>query len=86
MASNGNQEINPWFVIGLLFLGLVMLLDMLGGKTAGSSAPQSSSTSAPTSQEYRYARERFRQEGFSNSDADTAARAVIKFHEAQKAR
>jgi hypothetical protein len=36
--------------------------------------------------EYRYAKERFKQEGFSSSDADTAARAVLKFHEAQKAR
>jgi len=36
--------------------------------------------------EHRYATERFKQEGFSGKDAQTAADAVYKFNQAQKAR
>jgi hypothetical protein len=50
-----------------------------------------SDTSAPISVdrgsfEHRYANERFKQEGFSSKDAQTAADAVYKFNQAQKAR
>lgn len=50
-----------------------------------------SNTSVPVSVdrnsfEHRYANERFKQEGFSSKDAQTAADAVYKFNQAQKAR
>lgn len=82
MSNSNNGSIWPivWIV-----LGLAVVLQMLGGNNSTSTT----STATPTntgSFEYRYAKERFKQEGYSNSDADTAARAVIKFHEAQKAR
>jgi hypothetical protein len=82
MSNSNNGSIWPivWIV-----LGLAVVLQMIAGNN--SSSTTSTATPADTgSFEYRYAKERFKQEGFNNSDADTAARAVIKFHEAQKAR
>jgi hypothetical protein len=39
-----------------------------------------------TSFEHRYVQERFKQEGYSQSEARQAADAIIKFHQAQEAR
>ena len=36
--------------------------------------------------DYRYSKTRFKMEGFSDKDSDTAARAIMKFNEAQKNR
>ena len=36
--------------------------------------------------DYRYSKTRFKIEGFSDKDSDTAARAIMKFNEAQKNR
>lgn len=82
MANSNNGSIWP---VVLLVVGVALFLQLLSG--GGSSTTTTTSPSVNTgSFEYRYAKERFKQEGFSNSDADTAAQAVIKFHEAQKAR
>lgn len=51
-----------------------------GGSSATSSSVDRGSF------EHRYATERFKQEGYSGSDAQKAADAVIKFNNAQKAR
>lgn len=57
---------------------------------SGGSSSSTTTTSTPSvntgSVEYRYAKERFKQEGYSDADSATAADAVIRFHEAQKAR
>jgi hypothetical protein len=36
--------------------------------------------------EYRYSKTRMKMEGFSDKDSDTAARAIMKFNEAQRNR
>jgi hypothetical protein len=82
--SNNSSNTSIWpLIIAAAVIGVVV--QMIAG---GNQSSSTSTTSTPTntgSVEYRYAKERFRQEGFSSSDADTAARAVLKFHEAQKA-
>lgn len=72
-----------------LFWGVVAigLLATVIGSCQGSGGGGSASTSytpSRSSVEHRYATERFKQEGFSTSDAQKAADAVIKFHNAQK--
>ena len=85
MSNNNSSSIWP---IVLIIFGLAVLVQMISGNTSDSVSTVSSTPTPAGSGnvEYRYAKERFKQEGFSNSDADTAARAVIKFNEAQKAR
>lgn len=80
-----NENNGSFWPVILFAIGLAVAIQMI----AGSSSTTSSSTPATVdtnSFEYRYARERFRQEGMSTSDADTAAKAVAKFQEAQRAR
>lgn len=36
--------------------------------------------------EHNYVKNRFKLEGYSNKDSETAAKAIMKFHEAQKKR
>lgn len=36
--------------------------------------------------DYKYSKTRFKMEGYSDKDSDAAARAIIKFNEAQKKR
>jgi hypothetical protein len=36
--------------------------------------------------DYKYSKTRFKMEGYSDKDSDTAARAIMKFNEAQKNR
>lgn len=69
-----------WLIIGVLFL-----LGLLFGNNGGGSSSGGGSSASSGSANYRYAKERFRQEGLSDSEAAEAASAVIKFHEAQKA-
>ena len=80
MSNSGGNNVNVVWVIFVLVV-VTAVIQMVAGTSSSGPAPVSTGTP-----EYRYARERFRQEGFSNSDAETAARAVIRFHEAQKNR
>jgi hypothetical protein len=72
---------------GQMFVLICVVLFILGALFGGGGSSSSTSTTSTNSgsANYRYAKERFRQEGFSDSDASEAASAVIKFHEAQKA-
>lgn len=36
--------------------------------------------------DYKYSKTRFKMEGYSDKDSDTAARAIMKFNEAQRNR
>jgi hypothetical protein len=83
--SNNNNSSGIWPIVGLLFV-IAVIIQMIAGNNNTTSTTSPSPATNSGSFEYRYAKERFKQEGFSNSDAETAARAVIKFHEAQKAR
>lgn len=85
MSNQPQTEPNPWmFVIGGIVV-LTLLANMFSGS---SSRTYSSASSGPdrSSREYRYVEERMKLEGMSGSDAKTAADAVMRFHEAQKAR
>lgn len=54
---------------------------------AGCSDTSTNTTYTPSnSSEYNYAKNRFKAEGYSTKDSETAAKAVMKFHEAQKRR
>lgn len=44
----------------------------------------SSSSSSSNSFEHNYVKNRMKLEGYSNKDSETAAKAIMKFHEAQK--
>jgi hypothetical protein len=66
-----------------------MLAQLFAGGNSSSSSSRSTFQPDATDRgtfEHRYVTERFKQEGFSGSDARTAADAVIKFHNAQQAR
>lgn len=67
-----------------IVLGAGMLLSMVESCNSNNNytppAPDSSSF------EHRYARERVKLEGYSDAEAKQAADAIVRFHEAQKAR
>lgn len=80
MSQSNNGSFWP---IVLFVIGLAFLMQLFAGNSGSSTSTSNVNTG---SGEYRYAKERFRQEGFSDADSATAAEAVIKFHNTQKAR
>lgn len=76
-----NQNSGFWIVV-LALVGFAALLNAIGGNSGGSSTPSPDRGSF----EHRYATERLRQEGYNKSEAQQAADAIIKFHNAQKNR
>lgn len=84
MSNNGSYSNGPiWLICGIIMF--LALLSNLFSKNGPSSAPQSYEPDR-SSFEYRYAKERFKQEGYSINEAAQAADAVLKFHRAQQAR
>lgn len=82
--SNTNNNTGIWPIVLFIVVGALVAQMFSGG--GGSSTTSSPASSNSGSVEYRYAKERFKQEGYNDADSATAAEAVIKFHEAQKAR
>jgi hypothetical protein len=78
-----NQNSGMWVVV-LAVVGFAMLLNLIGGNGGG--ATTSSPPVNRNSIEHRYATERLKQEGYSTSEAQQAADAIIKFHNAQQNR
>lgn len=80
MTQSNNSSSGMWFII-LALAVLAAVMNMIGG---------TNSTVAPSVNrntfEHRYATERLKQEGYSTSESQQAADAIIKFHEAQKNR
>lgn len=74
---NGNSSTS------IIVVGFLVLCFLVGSCSNNDSYVPSSDNS---SFEHRYAKERVKLEGYSNADAETAARAVVKFHETQKKR
>lgn len=78
-----SEESGSAVVWGVIAIGL--LATVIGScQDSGSVSSSTSYTPSRSSVEHRYATERFKQEGLSTSDAQKAADAVIKFHNAQK--
>lgn len=82
MSAQGTGP--TWGVILVVLFIFAMMLQLVKGVAT-------SSTPAPTipdrtSFEHRYVQERFRQEGYNQSEAQQAADAIIKFQRAQEAR
>lgn len=82
--NTNNKSIWPVLFIAL-FAGVVIQAMLTSCAPSDNSIVTSPSVDR-SSGEYRYAKERFRQEGYSDKDARTAADAVLKFHNAQKNR
>lgn len=61
-------------------------LAIWGCGDSSSSESQNGKPTGMSQDEYDYSRDRFHQEGFSNEEADDAARAVHQFNESQKNR
>jgi hypothetical protein len=78
MSAN-EQNGNLWIWGVVVFCGLATVV----GSCSDSGTP-AAYTPNRNSVEHRYATERFRQEGLSSKEAQQAADAVIKFHNAQK--
>lgn len=55
---------------------------IVGCNNSGSYSPPVDNNSF----DYKYSKTRFKMEGYSDKDSDTAARAIMKFNEAQKNR
>lgn len=68
-------------LVALFVLGMLLQLFKGNETTTTTSQPPDRN-----SIEHRYVRERFRQEGYNSSEAQQAADAIIRFHEAQKNR
>lgn len=79
MQNNTNSA---WF-ISFIILGLALFANAFFG--AVSSLPEELTVDRNTA-DHKYATERMRQEGFSATEAQQAADAIIKFNNAQKAR
>lgn len=80
--QNNNQAMWPVF-IALLILGCVFAGAFSGAKTTTTTQSYEPDTS---SREYRYVKERVKLEGYSDKESAQAADAIMKFHNAQKAR
>ena len=86
MSNNSNGSI--WPVVWVI-LGIAVVMQMIAGNNSSTSSSPSYSSSPSTSSdsfEHRYVKERVKLEGYSDSEAQQAADAIIKFHNAQKAR
>lgn len=57
---------------------------LFAGCSDNSSYTPVSNNSSNNSFEHNYVKNRMKLEGYNNKDSETAARAIMKFHEAQK--
>ena len=86
MSNNNNGQFS-W--VGFLIVA-VFVLSVISAMFGGGNSSSSSSSYTPSVDrgtfEHRYATERFKQEGYSTSESQQAADAVVKFLQAQEAR
>lgn len=81
MTQSNNNSNSMWFIV-MIFAVLAAVMNMLGVSSNSNSAP----TVNRNTFEHRYATERLKQEGYSETESQRAADAIVKFHEAQKNR
>lgn len=86
MSNNNNGDFS-WlgFLVVAVFV-LSVISAMFGNNNSGSSSSTYTSSPDRGTFEHRYATERFKQEGYSTSESQQAADAVVKFLNAQEAR
>jgi hypothetical protein len=72
---------------GTIFI-VVLIIGIIAALVGSVNVPQQPVTFEPdsTSAEHRYVKEWFKREGYSDAESKQAADAVLKFHNAQKAR
>lgn len=71
----------PVFIVALI-IGIIA--SIVGSVNAP--APQATFEPDQSSREHQYVKNRFKLEGYSDAESKQAADAVLKFHNAQKAR
>lgn len=81
MANQPTNNSNFVVILTIVF-GLAMVISLFSNNTANTTTR----TPNRDSVEHRYVTERFKQEGLNRSEAQQAADAVLRFHEAQKKR
>lgn len=93
MTKNNNDiSVTGWMWIGILGLAVATAFFKTGSTVSSSAHSNNGATytgSAPlgvdrNSFEHRYAKERVKLEGYSDREAEQAADAIIKFHNAQQ--
>lgn len=84
MANQNNGS--SMFVVAIAIACVLALLGQFLPNNTTPTTTTTSSTPDRSSVEYRYVKGRFQREGYSQSDAQMAADAVIRFHEAQQNR
>lgn len=82
MNNNANNT-GVWPVLIVLFVFGALFAACIENNSTPTSTTFTPDTS---SMEYRYAKERVKLEGYSDREAAQAADAIVRFHEAQKAR
>ena len=72
---------------GTIFI-VALIIGIIAALVGSVNVPQQAVTFEPdsASDEHRYVKERFKLEGYSDAESKQAADAVLKFHNAQKAR
>jgi hypothetical protein len=83
MSKTDTNKITLPVLLGALALGIVALLLVGCADNSPSTYTPSVDRSSP---EHRYAKERVKLEGYSDKEAQQAAVAITKFHNAQKNR
>lgn len=83
MNNQNNNTAGLWPTFLFVLLAGTALATMLSGAI---STQKNTVKPDQTSPEYRYAKERVKLEGYSDSESAQAADAIMKFHNAQKAR
>jgi hypothetical protein len=67
-------------MIKYVMAGFMIVSLFAGCESGGSYSPPVDTNSF----DYKYSKTRFKMEGYSDKDSDTAARAIMKFNEAQR--
>jgi hypothetical protein len=91
MTTKGNNNGNIWPLLIGIFVFSAILQVLFGNNSTTTSQTSADYTPAPagvdrSSFEHRYAKERVKLEGYSDKEAQQAADAITKFHNAQKNR
>lgn len=80
MNSDTNNGCAVFFIFVAVATAFTMMVNSCSNNGGGNYVPQVNANSF----EHRYVKERVKLEGYSNKEAQQAADAIIKFHNAQQ--